>query len=257
MLVDVTLPFELTSGHVLLGGNCVLHDVDFRLDSGEFVVLLGANGSGKTSLVRALLGLVPLSSGELKVFGRPLRTFRDWKRIGYVPQRFTAASGVPASVSEVVLSGRVARAPRLRGYTKEDREAAARALESVALANFDRVPVENLSSGQQQRVLIARALAGEPDVLVLDEPVSGVDLEQQQQFAVTLKGLKEDGRTVLLVAHSLGALAPLVTRAVVLELGRVTYEGPPLAEQVHTEHIHHHPHLEIAKEVQRPTGSGA
>jgi zinc transport system ATP-binding protein len=255
MLIDAAPPFDLTSGHVELGGNRVLHDVHFRLDRGEFVVLLGANGSGKTTLVRALLGLLPLSSGVLKVFGRPLRGFREWKCIGYVPQRFTAASGVPASVSEVVLSGRVARAPRLRGYSREDRAAAARALETLGLADFDRVPVENLSGGQQQRVLIARALAGEPDVLVLDEPISGVDLEQQQQFAETLRGLKRDGRTVLLVAHALGALAPLVSRAVVLELGRVTYDGPPRPEQMHTDHIHH-PHLEIAKDAERSTRSG-
>ena len=258
MLLDATPPFDLTSGHVVLDGNCVVHDVDFRLDRGEFVVLLGANGSGKTTLVRALLGLIPLSSGVLKVFGKPLRGFREHRRIGYVPQRFTAASGVPASVSEVVLSGRVARARRLRGYGKEDRAAAARALEAVALADFDRVPVENLSGGQQQRVLIARALAGEPDVLVLDEPISGVDLENQQQFAATLEGLKRDGRTVLLVAHALGALAPLVSRAVVLEFGRVTYDGPPLADQVHTDHVHHHPQLEIARDAaERSTGSGA
>ena len=257
MHVDGEPPFELTSGHVVLGGNLVLRDVDFRLDRGEFVVLLGANGSGKTSLVRALLGLLPLSSGELKVFGRPLRSFREWRRIGYVPQRFTATSGVPASVGEVVLSGRVARARRLRGYSKEDHAAAARALETVGLTNLDRTPVENLSGGQQQRVLIARALAGEPDVLVLDEPIAGVDLERQQQFAATLSGLSGAGHTVLLVAHSLGALAPLVSRAVVLELGRVSYEGPPLPDQVHTDHIHHHPHLEIARNVERPAGSGA
>ena len=249
-------PFDLTSGDVILGGNTVLQNVDFRLEHGEFVVLLGANGSGKTSLVRALLGLNTISSGELKVFGRPLKSFRDWKRIGYVPQRFTAVSGVPASVSEVVLSGRVGRAPRLRGYGKADRAAASRALEAVALANHERVPVDNLSGGQQQRVLIARALAGEPDVLVLDEPISGVDLEQQQQFAATLGALKRDGRTVLLVAHALGALAPLVARAVVLELGRVVYDGPPLANQIHTDHIHHHPHPDVASRTERPAGSG-
>jgi zinc transport system ATP-binding protein len=251
MRMTAAIPFELSSGRVVLGGAPVLHGVDFRLEEGEFVVLLGANGSGKTTLVRALLGLVPLSSGTLRVFGRSIRSFRDWRRIGYVPQRFTAESGVPATVGEVVLSGRAAAAPRIRSYRKHDHEAAERALAAVGLMDYRRVSVHNLSGGQQQRVLIGRALASEPDVLVLDEPVSGVDIEHQESFAATLGRYNRDGGTVLLVAHSLGAMAPLVGRAVVLDLGHVAYDGAPRVEQVHTEHIHHHPPLQSARDVGR------
>jgi zinc transport system ATP-binding protein len=241
MRVDGGAPFDLDAGHVALAGTSVLQDVNFRLARGEFVVLLGANGSGKTTLVRALLGLIPLSGGKLRIFGRPIRSFRAWARIGYVPQRFTAESGVPATVGEVVLSGRVARAPRIRAYRRQDRDAAGRALSAVGLAEYERVSVHELSGGQQQRVLIARALAGEPDVLVLDEPVSGVDIEHQESFAEALGAYNRDGHSVLLVAHSLGAMAPLVGRAVVLDLGRVVYDGAPRQEQVHSDHIHHHP----------------
>ncbi|HVM35104.1 MAG TPA: ATP-binding cassette domain-containing protein [Actinomycetota bacterium] len=249
-------PFSLTRGRVLLSGHIVLDDVDFTMNAGEFVVVLGANGSGKTTLVRSLLGLVPLGRGELRLFGTPFRRFREWWRIGYVPQRFSAASGVPATVEEVVLSGRVARARRLRGYRAADRAAARRALEIVGLDGKHAEPIDRLSGGQQQRALIARALAGEPDVLVLDEPVSGVDFEHQEIFASALGALRAEEHSVLLVAHELGAMQDLVTRAVVLDAGRIAYDGIPLDEHFHIEHVHHHPH---ASPIERtvPPGKGA
>jgi zinc transport system ATP-binding protein len=241
--VSVTdAPFDLRGGGVVLNGRTVLHDVDFRLGAGEFVVVLGANGSGKTTLVRALMSLVPLVAGRLEVFGAPQERFRAWHRIGYVPQRFTATAGVPATVGEVVLSGRAALGRRLRGYTGRDRDAALRALDGVGLRAALKAPVGALSGGQQQRVLIARALAAEPEALVLDEPVSAVDFETQSGFAGTLERYHAAGRTVLLVAHSLGALAPLIGRAVVLDGGRVTYSGPPHADHIDAGEPHHHPH---------------
>jgi zinc transport system ATP-binding protein len=234
-------PFEMRGGRVVLGANVVLDDVDFRLGAGEFAVLLGGNGSGKTTLVRALLGLLPLARGERWLFGRTPARFTEWGRIGYVPQRFTAASGVPATVDEVVLSGRVARTGIFRRFTEADRAAAQRALVTLGMSELAGASVAELSGGQQQRTLIARALAAEPDVLVLDEPVAGVDLEHQGSFAVTLGELKREGRSVLLVAHALGVMEPLVDRSVVLQGGRVDYDGPPLAQQVQPAHAHHHP----------------
>ena len=239
-----TPPFELRGGMIALGKVPVLSGIDLTINDGEFVVILGSNGSGKTTLVRALLGLITLTQGELTLFGTPLGRFREWSRVGYVPQRFSATAGVPASVEEVVLSGRVSVARRFRGYGKGDREAAGEALEAVGLASRIHDPVDELSMGQQQRVLIARALAGRPDVLVLDEPLAGVDQERQGSFALTLSELNRSGRTVVLVAHELGALQSLVSRAVLLGDGRVVYDGPPLYEHFHIEHVHHHPGIE-------------
>lgn len=239
--------FSLTGGRVLLGNNVALDGVDFKLDRGEFLVLLGANGSGKSTLVRALLGLVPLAAGELSIFGTPLKRFRDRSRIGYVPQRFTAAAGVPATVEEVVLSGRAAKSSFFRAWSHEDHAAARRAIELVGLEGKERISAASLSGGQQQRTLIARALAAEPEVLVLDEPVSGVDIEHQHSFSDTLVALLSEGVTVLLVAHELGSMAELVTRAVVLDLGKVLYDGPPLPHHGHESHVHHHDEDPVSK----------
>ncbi|MGH3320602.1 MAG: metal ABC transporter ATP-binding protein [Streptosporangiaceae bacterium] len=234
-----TPAFEMARGRVELDHRAVLHDIDLRVDEGEVVALLGPNGSGKSTLVRALLGLVPLAAGEARVHGvRPAR-FRAWHRLGYVPQRLTAGGGVPATVREVVSSGRVARRRRLRRASAGDRAAVAGALETVGLTERAGDAVSFLSGGQQQRVLIARALAGEPDTFVLDEPMAGVDAESQAALAATLQDLVARGRTVLLVAHELGPLEPLVTRTVVLSGGRVVHDGRPAP----VEHDHVHPHV--------------
>jgi zinc transport system ATP-binding protein len=247
---------EVTGGRVVLGGTAVLDGIDFRLDEGEFVALLGENGSGKTTLVRSLLGLVPEQGGAVTVFGRPLREFREWGRIGYVPQRFTAAAGVPATVEEVVLSGRVARAGWLRPYGRADRVHVDASLDAVGLTALRRKRVSRLSGGQQQRVLIARALATDPDVLILDEPVSGVDLESQEAFAATLARLRSENKSVLLVAHALGPLEPLVNRTTVIAAGRIAYDGPPRPIDTGEIHVHHEPGAELGTGAYRRIAGG-
>ena len=202
--------------------------------------MLGPNGSGKSTLVRALTGLRPLARGSLRLFGTPFDSFGEWHRLGYVPQRAGAASGVPASVSEVVASGRLTRRRLLRPASRADRAAVASALEVVGLADRARDSVATLSGGQQQRVLIARALAGEPDVLVLDEPTAGVDAESQEAFWHVLSALKERGVAVLLVSHHLGPLAALVDRVVVVSDGSISYDGP-VPESGMPDDDHHHP----------------
>jgi zinc transport system ATP-binding protein len=239
-------PIQLTDGSVAIGGRPVLRGIDLTVEAGEFVALMGANGSGKTTLVRTLTGLLPLTSGELRLFGTPFAEYDAWSRIGFVPQRAGASSGVPTSVWEVVAAGRLTRRRPLRPLSRADRAAIDHALDVVGLAGRRHDGVTSLSGGQQQRVLIARALAGEPDLLVLDEPTAGVDLPSQQALADALDRLKADGATVLLVAHELGPLAALVDRAIVMRDGRISYDGPPLADhEVHDPsygetHSHHH-----------------
>ncbi|QFG27501.1 metal ABC transporter ATP-binding protein [Actinomadura sp. WMMB 499] len=215
----------MTGGHVRRDGREVLAGVDLRVDAGDVVAVLGPNGAGKSTLIKALLGLVPLSAGRTEIYGDAPARFRDWKRIGYVPQRLPMGGGVPATVREVVASGRVARRSRWRPATADDRAAVTDALAAVGLADRARDTAHLLSGGQQQRVLIARALAGRPDAFVLDEPTAGVDAGSQDALAGTLGALAGAGRTVVLVAHELGPMAPLVTRTVELAHGRVVHEG--------------------------------
>ncbi|MGW5737097.1 MULTISPECIES: metal ABC transporter ATP-binding protein [Streptomyces] len=212
-----------------LGARPVLRGIDLTVRPGEVVALLGANGSGKSTAVRSAIGQVPLTGGDISLFGTPLKRFRQWARIGYVPQRTTAASGVPATIREVVSSGRLSRTKltKLGWTTKADRAAVDRAIALVGLADRAKDSVSALSGGQHQRVLIARALASEPELLIMDEPMAGVDLASQEILAQTLREQVAAGTTVLLVLHELGALEPLIDRAVVLRDGCVTHDGPP------------------------------
>jgi zinc transport system ATP-binding protein len=236
---------DVAHGVVAYGDRPVLRDVSLTIPPGEVVAILGANGSGKSTLIRAILGLVPLRAGTIGLFGTPLRRFRQWHRIGYVPQRVGAGSGVPATVGEVVASGRLARRGILRPPGNADRAAVTAALTAVGLADRAADPVTILSGGQQQRTLIARALAGEPELLVLDEPTAGVDAASQTAFAEALRGFVADGGTVLLVAHELGALQSLIDRAVVVHDGKIAHDGAvptPAGHHAEPGHDHVHPH---------------
>ncbi|KND45268.1 MULTISPECIES: metal ABC transporter ATP-binding protein [Streptomyces] len=227
-----------------LGSRTVLRGIDLTVHRGEVVALLGANGSGKSTAVRTVIGQVPVSDGEIELFGTPRRRFRDWRRVGYVPQRTTAAGGVPATVTEIVASGRLSRT-RLGILRRADREAIRRALELVGMADRAKDSVNALSGGQHQRVLIARALACEPELLIMDEPMAGVDLASQEVLAATLREQVTKGTTVLLVLHELGPLEPLIDRAVVLRDGCVTHDGPPpeaVGQHALPGHDHVHPH---------------
>jgi len=233
--------------HLAVGydGREILHDVALAVPAGEVVAILGANGSGKSTLIRTILGLVPIARGEIDLFGTPQKRFRDWARVGYVPQRLGAGSGVPATVGEVVASGRLARRGIFRLPGAVDRTAVRDALTKVGLLDRIGDPVATLSGGQQQRTLIARALAGRPDLLVLDEPTAGVDAASQEAFAAALGEFAAGGGTILLVAHELGPLRPLIDRAVVVHEGRIAHEGiPPEPAGHHADpgHDHLHPH---------------
>ncbi|MBJ7001038.1 metal ABC transporter ATP-binding protein [Streptomyces griseofuscus] len=236
-----------------LGGRPVLRGIDLTVARGEVVALLGANGSGKSTAIRTIIGQVPLADGTIELFGTPRRAFRDWSRVGYVPQRTTAAGGVPATVTEIVSSGRLART-RFGLFGKGDRDAVREALERVGMADRAKDSVNALSGGQHQRVLIARALVARPQLLIMDEPMAGVDLASQEILARTLKTQVEAGTTVLLVLHELGPLEPLIDRAVVLRDGCVLHDGPPpraVGQHALPGHDHVHPHAPAGAEPIR------
>jgi zinc transport system ATP-binding protein len=239
---------------VELGGLPVLRGIGLELVQGEVIALLGGNGSGKSTLVRALLGLVPRQRGEVRLFGTPLERFAQWRRIGYVPQRSMVALG-NAKVREVVAAGRLARRRPFVPARAADRAAVTEALATVELAERGGDQMATLSGGQQQRVLIARALAGTPELLVLDEPSAGVDLLHQRQLTAVLSRLIRAGTAVLVVLHEVGALAPLVDRAVVLREGRIIHEGA-LGSLGSADHIGGG-HEELAAEPPRSMLHGA
>ncbi len=244
---------EVTGAAVTLGGRPIVRDIDLAVRPGEVVALLGANGSGKSTLVKAMVGLNPLSAGEVRLFGQPLHDFDQWHRLGYVPQRSPMAQGIPSSVAEVVGAGRLSRRRPFVPARRSDRQAVARALEAVGLAERAHHPVATLSGGQQQRVLIARTLAGEPELLVLDEPNAGVDLASQEAIAGTLAALAAAGATIVVVLHELGHLADVIGRVVVLRDGRVAYDGPPQASPTEEEELsHQHHHRPSTSPVPRP-----
>ena len=208
-------------------GRAVVRALDLRIDAGEVVAVLGTNGSGKSTLVRGLFGLAQLLDGTIQVLGTDRDQFREWRRIGYVPQAQLHAGAMPTTVREMVASGRLAHLRPWQRFGRLDQEAVAAAIDAVGLADRTRTPVAKLSGGQQRRVLIARALAGQPEVMVLDEPTAGVDAPSQEALAGILAELCSRGLTVVLVAHELGPVAPLVTRVVVMHHGEVAFDGPP------------------------------
>jgi zinc transport system ATP-binding protein len=209
------------------GHDPVLVDVSIELCAGEFVALVGPNGSGKSTLLRVLLGSLVPDRGTVRLFGHDPRELPDRWRLGYVPQRPALAAGVAATVEDVVNAGRLPRSGWFRRRSAADRAIVDHALEAVGLAELRGARVAERSGGQQQRAFIARAMAGEPELLVLDEPVAGVDAESQREFRDSLLDLvhHHDG-SVLLVSHELGAVADALDRVVVLKQ-HVLFDGTP------------------------------
>ncbi len=225
----------------------VVSHVDLSVDPGDVVALLGPNGSGKSTLVRGVLGLADHLGGDVEMFGVPRDRFTDHTRIGYVPQRHSLSASVRATAEEVVAVGRLPHRPWWRPASATDASIVREALATVGLADRARTDVATLSGGQQRRVLIARALAAQPDVLVMDEPTAGVDLASQHVLADVLHRLAARGTTMLIVTHELEALELIVNRIVCLRDGVIDFDGTPAAyaahELAHEAGRHHHVHV--------------
>ena len=245
----MTESLKATNLSVHYPGRIALDSVNLTFEKSSVVAILGSNGSGKSTFVKACLGLAPIHSGKVEIFGTEFSRFKDRHRIGYVPQRIHDGLGVPATISEVVESGRLSKG-WTRRFNAVDREKIEHAIEVVGLKDRQNDSVNTLSGGQYQRTLIARALASEPDLLFLDEPTAGVDLATQNVFADALKHLVEGGTTVILVSHELGPLRPLISRAVMFREGRIEFDGSPDVETIDAHIFHDHPHGQEPKPGQ-------
>lgn len=210
--------------------NVVLHDLDLSIGTGECVAVTGNNGSGKSTLLKALIGTIPLMHGSIDLLGYKRYADKEsagnppWYKVGYVPQRLASEGGIESTVQEVVQSGLLGT-----GHLRPPRDSKARvndALKLVGMLHRLKEPFQNLSGGQQQRVLIARALVRNPQLILLDEPLTGLDEHNRIRLGEILAERKAEGCTAVIVLHELGELRPLISREIRIAGGHIVHDGP-------------------------------
>lgn len=216
--MSVRLEVEHLTVHY--NGHVALEDVSFSVDAGEQVAIVGPNGAGKSTLFQAIAGLIPIANGQVKFDGGQRRV-----EIGYLTQRSNVDWRFPVSVFDVVMMGRVGKIGWLRWYTPKDRQIVEQCLERVGMRAYAGQPIGELSGGQQQRVFIARALAQEADILLMDEPFSGVDLPSQEAILDILESLRAQRITILVSTHDLNLAMQRFDRLALLNRRLISY-GP-------------------------------
>ncbi len=223
----------------------VFGDVNFRINKGDFVAIIGANGSGKSTLMRVLLGELDLQEGSVRLFGKNASSFKQWPLIGYVPQNsIQQYNNFPATVMEVITANLYSKSKRFGRTGKAERKAALEALAEVEMQDYSKRMLGELSGGQLQRVMLARVLVSDPELLILDEPTTGVDAHNVDLLYKKLAYLNQKtGRTVIMVTHDLPRSADYVSRVLCLEEGSlVELDARQVEEEI--KHRHTHPHVE-------------
>ncbi len=236
-----------------VNGQKILHDVSLAVLPGDYCAIIGPNGGGKTTLIRLLLGLGTPTQGEIKLFGRALGKFRHWDKIGYVPQRASQLDqNFPATVLEVVKMGRIVKQGLFGRSSPEDRAAINEAMVKMDVLDIKDKLIGELSGGQRQRVMIARALASKPEVLILDEPNTGVDVASQQRFYKLLRELNRNEKmTIIFITHDIGVIVDDIGRLFTVNQTLLTCNNPKEAIScedmsqlygidAHLIHNHHH-----------------
>jgi manganese/zinc/iron transport system ATP- binding protein len=222
-------PLEIHDLTVAYQKKPVLWGIDLVAPRGKLIGIVGPNGAGKSTLIKAALGLIPISSGWVKIFGVPAR--RNLSRVGYVPQRESVDWDFPVTVMDVVLMGRYGHLGLIRRPSVHDRELARECLDKVKMLPFANRQIANLSGGQQQRVFLARALAQESDLYFMDEPFAGVDAATESAIITLLHELKDKGKTLMVVHHDLPTARNYFDMLLLLNM-RVVAFGP--TEEVFT-----------------------
>jgi manganese/iron transport system ATP-binding protein len=222
-VLDVAVPaLECEAVTVTYNGQPALEEIDFSVSAGTRVAVVGPNGAGKSTLFKAVIGLLPLASGRIQINGAPLHQ----ATIGYVTQREEVDWTFPVTVEDVVMMGRYGQLGWLRWPSRRDRKIVRRALAQVGMTSFARRQISELSGGQQQRVFIARALAQEAHLLLLDEPFSGVDVSTQEAIFELLDDLRRQGITILLATHDLNMALKRFDQVLLLNRRLVAYGSP-------------------------------
>ncbi len=224
-----TCPLSIHDMTVAYHRTPVLWDIDYDAPLGQLVAIIGPNGAGKSTLIKAALDLVPKASGEVRMFGQPYRGQR--RRVGYVPQRESVDWDFPISAQQVVAMGLYGKIGWCRPVTRKYRLAALDALEQVGMASYAKRQISQLSGGQQQRVFLARALAQDADLYLMDEPLAGVDAATERAIVDVLQRLRSGGKTVLVVHHDLQTVSDYFDHVLLLNM-RLVAAGP--TEEVFT-----------------------
>jgi len=229
MFSESQIPLEVHDLTVAYHKKSVLYGIDLEVPSGKLVGIIGPNGAGKSTLIKSIMGLVPASSGWVKIFGKSYS--KNAKRVGYVPQRESVDWDFPVNVMDVVLMGRFGHLGLLKRPRRKDREIAMACLEKVHMSPYAKRQISNLSGGQQQRVFLARALAQESDLYFLDEPFAGVDASTESAIIEILTELRNRGKTLLVVHHDLTTAKSYFDMLLLLNMRKVDF-GP--TDEVYT-----------------------
>jgi zinc transport system ATP-binding protein len=222
----------------------VLKDITLDIHKGDYIGIVGPNGAGKTTFIKIVLGLLSPQKGSVRLFGKDIKEFKDWAKIGYVPQKATNFDvNFPATVKEVVTMGRYSNKGLFKRITGEDYKIVKEALKQVDMLDYEDKLIGDLSGGQQQRVFIARALAGKPEIIFLDEPTTGVDKQSQDEFYSLLKKLSEElDLTLVLITHDIERLLKEVMHIVCIDHTLFCHTSPEefLKESEKVLSLHHH-----------------
>ncbi len=252
MTFDVPV-FDVKNLMLTINEQTILENISLQINKCEYTALIGPNGGGKTTLIRLLLGLQKADSGEIRLFGVVQKDFQQWDKIGFVPQRAAQVDlNFPATVLEVVMMGRTAKRGFFGREREEDRQAVEEAMQKMDVVHLKAKLIGTLSGGQRQRVMIARALASKPEVLILDEPNTGVDIVSQQRFYTLLRELNQEEKlTILFITHDIGVIADDIGRLFTVNRSLLTCNDPKEAMScsemsnlygidAHLLHNHHH-----------------
>jgi len=201
----------------------VLWDIDVTVPEGKLVAVVGPNGAGKSTLIKAILGIIPTASGRVEIYGQPYASQRSI--VGYVPQRESVDWDFPVNALDVVMMGRYGKLGWFQRPGKKDREAAMECLAKLGMADYAKRQISQLSGGQQQRVFLSRALAQEAKLYFMDEPFVGVDAATERAIITLLRELKNQGRTVVAVHHTLQTVREYFDHVILLNM-RVVAQGP-------------------------------